>query len=175
MYLYYLKKLNYLNRIFYITTIFVISACNDINFDKIDKDFSELVDWSFNDDTFQVNKDLVPISSKTLNSFIIMDQEYMKFDFLLNDKNNIIEAFVFIDVNYELHKYHSNLMLIARAQKFEKFKINIVSNKNANKSSFLLDKIQEMLMLEGVSRENINKEYEEHNDKFLIIKLVKAN
>jgi len=175
MYLNYFKTLNYLNGILYITTIFIISACNDINIDRINKNFSELVDWSFNDNNFQANKDVTPISSKTLNAFIAIDQEYMKFDFLLDDKKNIIGAFVFIDVNHELHNYHNSLMLIARAQKSEKFKIKIVSNKNENKSSFLLDKIQEMLMIEGVSKENIKKEYVEHNDKFFIIKLLKVS
>jgi len=178
MFLYLYKKLSYLTQleyIKYIIVIFIISSCDSVNIDKIDEDISEFMDWSFGNTVIQTDKDVVPISSKTLNSFITMDQEYLNFDFIFIDKNNIIGVFIFKDMDYELFGYKNNIMLISRAQKLEKFNIKISSNRNKNKSSFLLDKIEEMLMLEGVNKKNISKEYADSGDESLIIKLVKVN
>ena len=65
-------------------------------------------------------------------------------------------------------------MLISQAQKSENFNINIFANINKNKTSFLLDKIEEMLILNGVNKEKILKIYDENESNIIIIKIVKS-
>ena len=130
------------------------------------------MDWALSDTVIQSNQIHSTISSFTLNSFVIMDENFEKYDFLLSSKNNIIGFFLFTNDLYKLEKYHDHLMLISRAQKSENFNINIITNKN--KTSFLLDKIEEMLILNGVNKDKILKIYDENENNIIIIKIVKS-
>ena len=166
-----IKTLPYRILIFSFLT-FLLASCKNMDLEKIDDDLNNFMDWALSDTVIQSNQIHSTISSFTLNSFVIMDENFEKYDFLLSSKNNIIGFFLFTNDLYKLEKYHDHLMLISRAQKSENFNINIITNKN--KTSFLLDKIEEMLILNGVNKDKILKIYDENESNIIIIKIVKS-
>ena len=151
---------------------FLLASCKNIDLENIDDDLNNFMDWALSDTVIESNQIHSTISSSTINSFVIMDENFEKYDFLLSSKNNIIGFFLFTNDLYKLEKYHDHLMLISRAQKSENFNINIITNKN--KTSFLLDKIEEMLILNGVNKDKILKIYDENENNIIIIKIVKS-
>ena len=153
---------------------FLLASCKNIDLENIDDDLNNFMDWALSDTVIESNQIHSTISSSTINSFVIMDENFEKYDFLLSSKNNIIGFFLFTNDLYKLEKYYDHLMLISRAQKSENFNINIFANINKNKTSFLLDKIEEMLILNGVNKEKILKIYDENENNIIIIKIVKS-
>ena len=173
MNIYICNKFFFIRLIIFSIIIFVISSCNKADLDVIDEDINKFIDWVASDTEFKIGHEYVPVESSTLNSFIVMDDEYMKHNFFFNSKNTIIGAFVFENEGFNLDLYNDYLILVSNAQKYEKFNISIVSNVDKNKSSFLLDKIEEKIILNGTKEENINKIYKNILSKNILIKLIK--
>ena len=159
---------------FLLLSFFVVS-CNNIELESIENDLNDFMDWALSDTVIESAQSYSTISSSTLNSFVRMDENYEKYEFLLNNKNNIIGFFLFNNDLYDIGNYRDELILISRAQKSEGFNINIISNVNKNKTRFLLDKIEEMLILNGVNKDKIVKIYNEKDNKIIIIKILKVN
>ena len=158
---------------FLLLSFFVVS-CNNIELESIENDLNDFMDWALSDTVIESAQSYSTISSSTLNSFVRMDKNYEKYEFLLNNKNNIIGFFLFNNDLYDIGNYRDELILISRAQKSEGFNINIISNVNKNKTRFLLDKIEEMLILNGVNKDKIVKIYNENDNKIIIIKILKS-
>ena len=99
---------------FLLLSFFVVS-CNNIELESIENDLNDFMDWALSDTVIESAQSYSTISSSTLNSFVRMDKNYEKYEFLLNNKNNIIGFFLFNNDLYDIGNYNDELILISRA------------------------------------------------------------
>ena len=109
---YCLIKPYFLKLLLSFTLTFIMSSCKNISLDQIDNDFNQFIKWAISDSSLGENKEYVPVSSVTLNSFISIDENYMKYDFILESKDNIIGAFIFENDKFETRLKDKNTHIL---------------------------------------------------------------
>ena len=158
--------------------VLILTSCSEVNTKTFQENIDELIDWTFKESYVEYNETIEPVSSSTLNSLLVFDEEYSNYEFITKDKNkiNIVGLVTFKSNDSNFSQQNNNLIkLIAKAQNYEKFDIVLQSNKNKIESDFLLDKVEERLVLAGVEKDKITRDYIDSKESLMIVKLIKAN
>jgi len=177
-------NLYFLNNIYFIkfnicaVLVLALFSCSELNTKTVQENIDEFIDWTFKDSYVEYKEPIAPVSSFTLNSLLVFDEEYSNYEFITKDKNkiNIVGLVTFKSNDSNFSQQNNNLIkLIAKAQNYEKFDIVLQSNKNKIESDFLLDKVEERLVLAGVEKDKITRDYIDSKESLMIVKLIKAN
>jgi len=178
MNLYFLTNIYFIK--FNICTVLILFlfSCSEVNTKTVQENIVEFIDWTFKESYVEYNEPIAPVSSFTLNSLLVFDEKYSNYEFITKDQNkmNIVGLIDFKSNNSNFSQQNNDLIkLIAKAQNYEKFDIMLQSNKNKIESEFLLDKVEERLVIEGVEKDKITRDYSDSKESIMLVKLIKAN
>ena len=178
MNLYFLTNIYFIK--FNICTVLILFlfSCSEVNTKTVQENIVEFIDWTFKESYVEYNEPIAPVSSFTLNSLLVFDEKFSNYEFITKDQNkmNIVGLIAFKSNNSNFSQQNNDLIkLIAKAQNYEKFDIMLQSNKNKIESEFLLDKVEERLVIEGVEKDKITRDYSDSKESIMLVKLIKAN
>jgi len=163
--------------IFVLLVLFLLS-CSEENTKTVQQDIDDFFDWTFKDSYVGYNEPIEPVSSFTLNSLLVFDEEYLNYEFIAKDENkiNILGLIVFKSNNANFIEQNNDLIkLIAKAQNYEKFDIMLQSNKNKIESEYFIVKIEERLVLAGVEKYKITRDFVDSKESLMLVKVIKTN
>jgi len=178
MNLYFLTNIYFIKSNICIVLILFLFSCSEVNTKTVQENIVEFIDWTFKESYVEYNEPIAPVSSFTLNSLLVFDEKYSNYEFITKDQNkmNIVGLIAFKSNNSNFSQQNNDLIkLIAKAQNYEKFDIMLQSNKNKIESEFLLDKVEERLVIEGVEKDKITRDYSDSKESIMLVKLIKAN
>ena len=177
MNLYFLNNIYFIKFNICIFLVLYLFSCSDKNTKTVQENIDEFFDWTFKDSYVEYNEPIAPVSSFTLNSLLVFDEEYSNYEFITKDKNkiNILGLIAFKSNNSNFSEQNNDLIkLIAKAQNYEKFDIMLQSNKSKIVSEFLLDTVEERLILEGIEKDKITRDYIDSKESLMLVKVIKT-
>ncbi len=178
MNLYFLTNIYFIKFNICIVLILFLFSCSEVNTKTVQENIVEFIDWTFKESYVKYNEPIAPVSSFTLNSLLVFDEKYSNYEFITKDQNkmNIVGLIAFKSNNSNFSQQNNDLIkLIAKAQNYEKFDIMLQSNRNKIESEIILDKVEERLVIEGVEKDKITRDYSDSKESIMLVKLIKAN